>query len=68
MTNCKIVNPKYHLIGEGGMNNNLLHKQTEKVGRYINLCQNVVDDFVVALVVVVVVAADKLAPNGHSRE
>ena len=64
MTNCNIVNPKYHLIGEGGMNNNLLHKQTEKVGRYINLWQKslvfvVVDDVVAALVVVVVVAADK---------
>ena len=63
MTNCNIVNPKYHLIGEGGMNNILLHKLTEKVGRYINLWQKsfvvVVDDVVVALVVVVVVAADK---------
>ena len=45
------------------MNINLLHKSTEKVGRYIILCQKsfvvVVDDVVVALVVVVVVAADK---------
>ena len=63
MTNCNIVNPKYHVIGEGGMNSNLLHKSTEKVGRYINLCQKsfvvVVDDVVVALVVAVVIAADK---------
>ena len=63
MTNCNIVNPKYHVIGEGGMNSNLLHKSTEKVGRYIILWKKsfvvVVDDVVVALVVVVVVAADK---------
>ena len=45
MTNCNIVNPKYHLIGEEGMNNNLLHKSTEKVGRYIILWQK---SFVVA--------------------